>query len=275
MRPVRDRCAIASSGRQLAARASGRCGYGPAMRAALLAASLVVSASASAAPFRDVVVQPPKHAANGPVRFAQVSHVIYLNPCLPNGCTVLPGFDDSRTDHSSIPQSQAPLAAYPWGSGRWNTLVQCVKHMYAPYDGQVTDVDPGTAPHFELMVGGRSTDVGIQGAGGVAPFIPCQGELQDNVISFVFAQETQNLDFLCWASAQETSHVFCLDHEMNAKDPMTYLSPPIKKVGFMNEASNCGEYQPRDCWCGGTQQNSAQFLSDLLGPAHLDPATMA
>src|SRR5256885_1349531 len=83
------------------------------------------------------------------------------------------------------------------------------------------------------------------GAGGVAPFIPCAGEVQDNVISFVFAQETQNLDYLCWAAAQETSHVFGLDHELNAKDPMTYLSPPVKKVGFMNEASNCGEYQPR------------------------------
>ena len=73
----------------------------------------------------------------------QVSHTIYLNPCLPNGCTVHPGNDDSRTDSSSIPETQAVLTAYPHGSTSWNTLVQCVKDMYAPFDIQVTDVDPG------------------------------------------------------------------------------------------------------------------------------------
>ena len=55
------------------------------------------------------------------------------------------------------------------------------------------------------MVGGNSSDIGVPGAGGVAPFVPCDGELQDNVMSFVFSAETNNLDYLCWAAAQETS----------------------------------------------------------------------
>jgi uncharacterized protein (TIGR03382 family) len=244
------------------------------MRAAALAIAMLVPLTAAAGPFNDVIVQPAKHAPTGTKHFVSASHLIYLNPCMPNGCNVQPGFDDSRTDHSSIPQQASHLAAYPWGSTSWTNLVQCVKDMYAPFDIQITDVDPGTAAHFELMVGGRSTDIGIQGAGGVAPFIPCAGEMQDNVISFVFAAETQSPDFLCWAAAQETSHVFGLDHELNAKDPMTYLSPPVKKPGFQNEASNCGENTPRQCWCGGTTQNSAQFLLDTFGPAHLDPPSM-
>jgi uncharacterized protein (TIGR03382 family) len=125
------------------------------------------------------------------------------------------------------------------------------------------------------MVGGNSTDIGIQGAGGVAPFIPCNGDIQDNVISFVFAAETSNLDYLCWAAAQETSHVFGLDHELLATDPMTYLSPPVKKPGFQNMAANCGESTPRQCWCGGTTQNSAQYLMNTFGPTNLQPATLA
>jgi hypothetical protein len=245
---------------------------------AVFAAVLLVAAPVSAEPaFRDVVVQPPVLTAGPqPVKFANVSHLIYLNNCLPNGCTVQPGFDDSLTQHSSIPQQQATLAAYPWGSTSWSTLVQCVKDMYAPFDIQITDQDPGPSmPHFELIVGGKSTDIGIMGAGGVAPFIPCNGALQNNVISYVFALETGDLDYLCWAAAQETSHVFGLDHEMNALDPMTYLSPPTKKQGFQNTASNCGEFMPRQCWCGGTQQNSFQYLADTIGPSHLDPATVA
>jgi uncharacterized protein (TIGR03382 family) len=255
------------------------------MRGIGIAAALVLTgATAFAAPrtgspfgggtFRDVVVQPAKpamaHAA-----FTSVSHVVYLNSCLPDGCNVSPGFDDSRTDHSSIPQSPAHLAGYPWGQASWTNLVQCVRDMYAPFDVQITDQDPGDAPHFELMVGGNSTDIGVPGAGGVAPFVPCGGQLEDNVISFVFAAETQNLDYLCWAAAQETSHVFGLDHELLAADPMTYLSPPIKKPGFQNEAASCGEDQPRTCWCGNDKQNSAQYLMDTFGPSHLDPASLA
>ena len=245
----------------------------PAMRC-LVAASLAIPLSAAAGPFHDVVVHGARHARPGVKSLTQVSHLIYLNNCMPNGCTVSPGFDDSLTQHSSIPEQTSHLAAWSWGQSNWNSLVQCVKTMYAPFDVQITDQDPGSTPHFELMVGGSSTDIGVDGAGGVAPFIPCDGDLQDNVISFVFSAETSNLDYLCWAAAQETSHVFGLDHEMNAKDPMTYLSPPIKKPGFQNEAVPCGENQNRTCYCGNPTQNSYQYLMDTMGPAHLDPATL-
>src|SRR6185503_13482596 len=56
---------------------------------------------------------------------------------------------------------------------------------------------------------------------------------------------------------------------------MTYLSPPVKKPGFQDDNANCGENQPRECYCGGQKQNSFQYLMDTMGPAHLDPATLA
>jgi len=248
------------------------------MRAAIagLVAALVLPSIAAADPsFSDAVVHGARHSS-GPKHFTQVSHLVYLNNCLPNGCDVFPGDDNSLTQHSSIPQSNAHLAAWSYGQDNWNQLVQCVKDMYAPFNVQITDVDPGpSTAHFELIVGGNSSDVGVPGAGGVAPFVPCDGDLQDNVMSFVFSAETSNLDYLCWASAQETSHVFGLDHELNAMDPMTYLSPPVKKPGFQNADAKCGENQPRTCYCGGTSQNSYQYLMDTMGPAQLDPATLA
>ncbi|HEY1553350.1 MAG TPA: MYXO-CTERM sorting domain-containing protein [Kofleriaceae bacterium] len=246
------------------------------MRAgAALAFTLLPAAAAAAGPLRDVIEQPPRHAS-GPVKFTQVSHIIYLNNCLPSGCDVSPGFDDSLTQHSSIPQQPSHLDAWAWGPESWNQLVQCVQSMYAPFQVTVTDVDPGpSVPHFEEIVAGIDTEVQIEGAGGVAPFIPCDGQLQDNVISFVFASETSDLDFLCWAAAQETSHVFGLDHEMNALDPMTYLSPPEKKQGFQNTDTPCGEYADRTCWCGNPTQNTAQYLADTFGPTTLVVPSMA
>jgi uncharacterized protein (TIGR03382 family) len=248
------------------------------MRLALLAAATLLPLAAHAEPaFRDVVKQPARHALTGTQTsgFTDVSRIIYLNNCLPNGCDVAPGFDNSLTDHSSIPDHLSHLNGWPWGQDNWAALVQCMKDMYGPFDITITDVDPGQTPHFEVMFGGNSTDIGIQGAGGVAPFEPCDGQLQDNVISFVFAQSTSNQDFLCWAGAQESAHVFGLDHLLNAKDPMTYIAPPYKKEGFQNTASKCGEDQPRECWCGGVNtENSYQYLMDTFGPSHLDPASL-
>jgi len=245
------------------------------MRIAVLFAALALPLTASAGTFNDRVMQPAKRLdANAPRSFTNVSHLVYLNRC-PGGCVVSPGFDDAKTNHSSIPNSQATLEAFPLGDAAWNRLVQCVRDGFAPFDIQVTDVDPGSTNHFEVMIAGHANTVGVPGAGGVAPFEPCDGQLQDNVISFVFAADINNEDFLCWAALQEPSHLFGLDHLLDAKDPMTYLTPPIKKEGFQNKANNCGEDTPRECWCGGTTQNSYQYLMDTFGPSHLEPATMA
>jgi MYXO-CTERM domain-containing protein len=223
-----------------------------------------------------VIKQPAKRrAANEPINFTQVSHTIFLNPCLPNGCTVYPGSDNSKTNRSSIPDSQVVMRPWPHGQENWNRLMQCVRDMYAPFDITITDVDPGQANHFEVMMAGNADVLGVPGAGGVAPFEPCDGQLIDNVISFVFADDINNHDFLCWAAAQESAHVFGLDHLLNAKDPMTYLTPPVKKEGFQNADTSCGEDTPRECWCGGTKQNSFQYLMDTFGPSNLEPATLA
>jgi MYXO-CTERM domain-containing protein len=155
-----------------------------------------------------------------------------------------------------------------------------VKDTYAPFDIQITTVDPGTTPHSEIMIGGTSTDLNpMLSAGGVAPFLGC-GTTDDNVISFVFANDVDPgspayLNFLCGAVAQETSHVYGLDHELDAADPMTYLELGSAKT-FQDSNPRCGENlnQPRDCGCGGATQNSFRFLMDTFGPANLAPATI-
>lgn len=209
--------------------------------------------------------------------FTPVSHVLYLNDCKPNGCTVNPGAqtgtDDSRTNTSSIAENTRVLNAYPYGN--WDQLVDCVSDTFAPFQIQITTQDPGNTPHFEVMVGGTAVALHpeLQGAGGVAPFIDCS-TTQDNVISFVFAEEVNDLEFLCGAVAQEASHVWGLDHELDADDPMTYLDLGTRK-SFQNTNAQCGEdfspNGPRQCFCGGTTQNSVRFLSETFDNSNLGP----
>lgn len=51
-------------------------------------------------------------------RLSTVSHTLYLDDCLPNGCTVTPGNDDARTNRSSIVSGPSTLDAWSWGDQR-------------------------------------------------------------------------------------------------------------------------------------------------------------
>jgi hypothetical protein len=214
-----------------------------------------------------------KQRAPGVVPLANVSHVLYLNDCKQGRCVVSPGSDDSRTNRSSIPEQQVTLNAWSYSDAKWNKLVECARSTFAPFQIEITTVDPGSASHFEVMVGGRSAQLlaGLE-AGGVAPFIDC-ATAENNVISFVFSEEVSDDEFLCGAIAQEASHVWGLDHSMNAKDPMTYLQLGNLKV-FQNANSPCGEDQNRTCFCGGQTQNSVTFLNNRFGPTVLEPASV-
>ncbi len=240
---------------------------------ALVLAPAVASAEAPAPPV--VWKNQVRRAAPGVVP-ALVSNKLYLNDCRPNGCTVLPGFDDSRTNHSSIAATQVRLDAWSHGDAKWAELVQCVKETFLPFEIEVVTTDPGTANHSEVMIGGLAAQLSPDlMAGGVAPFVGC-GATEDNVISFVFSGSNDDLEFLCGAVAQEACHVWGLDHELNKLDPMTYLDLGSLKR-FQNASAQCGESlnAPRECYCGGTTQNSYQYMSATFGGANLPPPTLA
>ena len=246
------------------------------MRVAVIAAlAIAVPAVARAeVPRLGVWKNTVKKLPPGVKALTNVSHILYLNDCA-GGCDVTPGFDDSRTNRSSIASGNNRLDAWPHGTQHWNDLVACVRETYAPFDIQIVTEDPGQTPHFEVMIGGSPEQLNpqLQGAGGVAPFIDCD-TVEDNVISFVFANVTDDLEFLCGAVAQEATHVWGLDHEMDKDDPMTYLDLGTLKR-FQNTNAPCGEFEERECNCGGVSQNSVQFLNDRFGPANLAPATVS
>ncbi|HEU0032338.1 MAG TPA: Ig-like domain-containing protein [Kofleriaceae bacterium] len=196
------------------------------------------------------------HAAPG------FSNIIYLNNCLPSGCQVSPGNNNSINNTSGIPSQPSVVQAWAYGDAVWQQVVQCVKDTYAPFGVQIVDQRPAAGTDYHMaIVAGRPQDVQMQsGVGGVSEFscgyIP-------NAISFSFANiYGPDVNEICWTVAQETAHSWGLDHKFDNRDPMTYLQSGPSKKSFQAEAGPCGEFQARACQCGGSTMNSfAEILA--------------
>ncbi|MGE0398889.1 MAG: MYXO-CTERM sorting domain-containing protein [Kofleriaceae bacterium] len=210
---------------------------------------------------------PPERAG---VQFLTTSsHVLYVNDCLPNGCAVTRGQDSSLTDTSSIASANTTMSAWTYGPEAWATVMDCVKANFAMFDIEVTDVDPGTASHFEVMVGGTSFELSpsIMDAGGIAPSISCNAQ-RNNSLAFVFAAQTSNLPYLCNAITHEAGHMYGLSHSLDARDPMTYMQLSQPK-SWTNAEQMCGtdagSRQQCRCFQSTNLQNSFRYLKDVFG----------
>lgn len=219
---------------------------------------------------RGVYVRGPDHAAPEhitPHALAAPKHrVVYMNR---HGGTFTPGDSNSRTNRSSIVSYTSSIPAWNVSEAGWLEVMDCMRELWAPFDVEITDIDPGDLPHIESVVAGRPQDVGMQsGIGGVSPF-DC-GIIETSIV-FTFAQVYgTNYRNICETAAQEVAHSFGLDHEYMCSDPMTYLYGCGEK-SFQDVAAPCGEYSARACSCGGSTQNSVELLLAYNGPRPGDP----
>jgi len=214
--------------------------------------------------------------AEGPRRGA-LTNVIYLNRCAgPGDCDfVASTVEDSGSNQSSILQQNGSLTPFNGGDVAWASVVECVKTAYKSFDVTITDQDPSPAPHFEAVVAGAPDELGFpDNVGGVAPF---NCGIINNAITYSFANIYQgSVPDICWTVAQESAHAFGLDHEFLCEDPMTYLSTCAPDKWFRNEDGKCGEFEARQCMCGGTTQNSYTSILDVFGPSGSDtPPTVS
>lgn len=199
---------------------------------------------------------------------ADAAWIIYLNP---NGGTFDPGWpDESRENISSVLASVSgqteTVDPYPYGDASWQTVLDCVRDLYADFDVYVTDQDPGDTPHLETVVGGHPNDIGLpEGVGGIAPS-GC--EPVPNSVQYVFPRTygAGGEQGICEAAGQETAHSFGLEHGYWCPDVMTYLWDCPDRKTFVDRDVDCGEYSPRNCSCSGSTQNSYQHLLRVIGP---------
>jgi len=196
------------------------------------------------------------------------NHILYLNRCQ-GGLTI----NASNQNNSSNNQSTVgggTFPEYPYGDASWNELVAKTRELFAPYGITITDVDPAPATHDEAIVCGTPGVIGLpNGVGGVAPFT-C-GQIP-NAITFTFAGVYGgDVDQMVATVGQEAAHAWGLEHLLRCNDPMTYLNSPFSNEGscwpkaFQDNDSQCGEYSPRACDCGGSTQNSHQHILGMFG----------
>jgi MYXO-CTERM domain-containing protein len=202
----------------------------------------------------------------GALPHAASNNIIFMNRCT-GGCSVSYGDTDSRTNKSDI--GQGTLSAWSRGDTAWGQVMACMQTTFAAFNVHITDVDPGTTPHMEIMVAGRGGQIGLpSGVLGVAdnvcqtigqctPFMP-------NALVFAFANDsyydqTGPLD-ICSTAAQEIAHTWALDHVVDATDPMTYnlySGQRMYKDGQKCGSDCYGGQSPFGLQCSGSNDSTA------------------
>jgi hypothetical protein len=193
---------------------------------------------------------------------AQSATTVYLNRCA-GGCTFTPGFDDSRTNQSSILSATSNLTAFAHGDPAFASVVACVETELAAFDVEVTTVDPGDAPHFEIAVAGTPQQVGLPA--GVVAVAPLTCALVPNGIAFSFANLIGNEPAqICATAAQTVGNLVGLEFVTTCSDAMAFDFSICLPKSFLDEDAPCGTTAPAACSCGGTTQNSYQRMLATL-----------
>jgi hypothetical protein len=196
---------------------------------------------------------------------------VYLNR---HGGTYRCGNDDSARNLSSVVCERGgggvgTIGSFSGSDVQWNGIKSCVADLFSRFNVFVTDLEPTSGAYVEAVVGGRPGEANMpNGVGGVAPF-SC-GMLPRAVVyafSDIYGNRPRDV---CETVAQEVAHAFGLDHEFLCSDPMTYLRGCGAK-SFQDEYAQCGEFEPRECSCGGASQNSVQLMMQRLGPSDGSP----
>ncbi|MDX2092431.1 MAG: MYXO-CTERM sorting domain-containing protein [Kofleriaceae bacterium] len=239
------------------------------MRRSLVLLFCLAPATAVAAPYNDVwhddgLPCPDMKAGVAPLTSS--SRILYVNDCLPNGCTVTKNSANSALSNtSSIASGTVRMSPYIHGQAHWDEVIACVRETFAPFDITVVTEDPGATPHYEVMAAGTSAELSssIMNAGGIAPFISCNAQ-HDSMLVFVFANQTSDKTYLCAAIAHEAGHAYGLSHSLDPRDPMTYMDLGSLKR-WQNAAQTCGTETPENCRCFPSTQNSFRYLKDTFG----------
>jgi hypothetical protein len=184
------------------------------------------------------------------------------------GGTWTAGPTDSRTNVSAIVDQATVVPAWTVAEASWTTLMACVRQKFKPFHVQVTDVDPGTATHLEIVLTPGNAQLFVGGSTSVAPSV-CT--LVPNSVAFVSATYAEaNLDNGCAGVASVVGYSLGLESVTTCPDAMSFPQTSCATAGFTNVALPCGYSAPMTCACqAGTTQNSYARLLAVTGPACL------
>lgn len=188
--------------------------------------------------------------------------------------------NDSSNNITNIVPAGAPtvIPAATVVEADFTEFLACLNDRFKRFNVTFTETDPTTAEHIELVMIDTPQQIGApNGTFSVAPFAACgpgnSPQATPKGIPFLVWGAFGTTDpgrnvGRCEAAAQTIASTFGLDHAFSCPDLMTFLSSCGAK-SFTDENVPCGEFEARNCSCGGPTQNSFRYLSQLLGPTCL------
>jgi MYXO-CTERM domain-containing protein len=207
-------------------------------------------------------------AGDGTGAATAASRTIYLNK---NGVTLTPGVNDARINRSTVVTQQVAIAPWNVSAATWTSTVNCIREVFAPFNVNIVETDPGNVPHIEAVFGGTPTQLGLaSNLAGVSPFTADCAVIENSMV-FAFTGSgaiSTDSKLACEVMAQEIAHSYGLDHTLQSADIMTYL-PHDGRRWFQNTNASCGEDKARPCGLNGSTcraaQNSVAVLTERVG----------
>ena len=219
-------------------------------------------------------------------------HVIFVNF---DGVTLLPNFDDSVNNQSSVVASWGRSVTFPKFNSAWYSksktrdqviadVMSVLKADFADFNVDVVMTRPADPDYVMAVVGGMPTQIGQPCGGngcvlGIAP-LDCsiggggkidynsQGDVE---VVFAFSDTAQYsqgtpyqsaINTLATTVAQETAHAYGLGHQ-SLKSDIMYPFTTGASAGFIDQASSYADNQ--NCANGRGTQNSHALLLAILG----------
>ena len=182
--------------------------------------------------------------------------------------------DDATTNTTRVLTSGSyNVTAYPYGEVDWAEIKTCVTAGLTDFGVVVTDVDPGTAPHHEVVFttsyavwpdgNPYTSSISSTNCPGVGTGLPESGIAF--VFTAIFGSSRPDLD-CADALSQLASEIAGLDHALDCHD---YLGNGLAACGpkqYLDQEISCGETIPRTCQCGGDTQSSHRAMLAALCP---------
>lgn len=181
--------------------------------------------------------------------------VLYLNRT--GGMFDHGSVDDAVMNHSTIVDIPRTLDAYPHDAIEWAATAACIREALRPFPIAITETDPGTSPHVELVF------TTSYWAGAATTFVIPDSCRPNHQIGFVFgsaiATDARACQVAMIAFGQMTAQ---LSYGANCRDFVDRSMDCVPDRTFTDETVECvdGNAQPIACRCGGTTQNTYRAI---------------
>lgn len=190
------------------------------------------------------------------------AHIVFLNR---TGGTYLPAAEsDAWRNETWLVDRPRTIAPWPYSDANWATTLDCARTVLAPFNAIVVDIDPGSGPHHEIVMGAEHWDTpSLTNLG------PWCTPTEDG-ITFVFGNPLgDDPRSACHVAMRGLGRLLGLDRVESCADVMSLDA--CGDLRFVDSDLTCTDgTRTVTCCSAGASQNSYATFTRLFGRCPLD-----